>query len=207
MSRRRITRRRAVGAAAGAAVGIAVGSLSFRTAFAVGPSGAIEAAQVAGSGSEWEPRALSADQGTALRRLVDAIIPRTDTPGAGDAGVHEYIDLAISLADNDERQSFLEGLAWLDGHAVGTYGQALHLITDEQVVEILTAISDENDPLAPALSPGGEFFDDLKRRTIFGYYTSLRGRVEELGLSDIVLMETFRGCRHSSGRHAGRSHG
>ncbi len=70
------------------------------------------------------------------------------------------------------------------------------------MVELLRSISDENETLASELQPGGEFFSDLKGRTIFGYYTSLTGRTEELGLSDIVSMETFRGCRHPAGDHA-----
>jgi len=36
----------------------------------------------------------------------------------------------------------------------------------------------------------------------FGYYTSLEGRVQELGLPEAVSMQTWRGCPHPDGEHA-----
>ena len=43
----------------------------------------------------WSPRLLSAEQASLLTRLCDLLLPRTATPGALDAGVPEWIDLAI----------------------------------------------------------------------------------------------------------------
>ena len=49
-------------------------------------------AALASSPAFGEPRYFSEDELGLLARLVDIIIPRTDTPGASDAGVHLYID-------------------------------------------------------------------------------------------------------------------
>lgn len=56
----------------------------------------------------------------ALARLVDVIIPPTDTPGGLAAGVHAYIDRVV--AANAEHQPLARaGLAWLErgAHAAG----------------------------------------------------------------------------------------
>jgi hypothetical protein len=49
-------------------------------------------AALAASPAFGEPRYFNEDELGLLARLVDIIIPRTDTPGAADAGVHLYID-------------------------------------------------------------------------------------------------------------------
>ena len=62
------------------------------------------------SAEGYVPKALNAEQMKLTAELADLIIPRTDTPGASDARVHEYIDRA--LARNPEmKKVFLEGLA------------------------------------------------------------------------------------------------
>ena len=53
-----------------------------------------------------------------VARIADLIIPPTDTPGAFQAGVPEYIDLVISR--EPQHQSMVaDGLRWLDEQAKG----------------------------------------------------------------------------------------
>jgi len=59
-------------------------------------------------------RVLSAEEMQKLARLVDLIIPRTDTPGATDAHVPEFIDRKLS-GDAALRERFLDGLRKFDG--------------------------------------------------------------------------------------------
>ena len=49
-------------------------------------------AAMAASPALGDQRYFNEDELGLLARLVDIIIPRTDTPGASDAGVHLYID-------------------------------------------------------------------------------------------------------------------
>jgi len=59
-------------------------------------------------------KVFDAGQMKQVATLVDLIIPRTDTPGASDARVHEFIDRA--LARNAARKKrFLDGLVQFDG--------------------------------------------------------------------------------------------
>lgn len=55
--------------------------------------------------AEWIPTFLDPDQGYALARTLDVILPRTDTPSATDMNVHVFIDTFLDqvmpLKDRD----------------------------------------------------------------------------------------------------------
>jgi hypothetical protein len=190
-----ITRRAAVGLAAGAAAAVAVGD---RWVFAAHDGEVVKAAADA-SPAGWQPVLLEAREGEALARLVEVLIPRTDTAGARDARVHEYLDLAVSLASLEEKKAFVDGLRWLDRRCRASFGADLAAVEESKLVELLRSVSDQHATHPKALRRGALFFTDLKRRTIFGYYTSVEGRVQELGLPDTVAMQSWRGCRHPEG--------
>jgi hypothetical protein len=59
-------------------------------------------------------KVFSPDQQARVADLVDKIIPRTDTPGASDAMVPEFIDRKLSL-DPALSERFLAGLHSFDG--------------------------------------------------------------------------------------------
>ncbi len=154
-------------------------------------------------GANWTPRLLTPAQGELLATLCDLILPRTDTPGARDASVHEFIDLELSLADGEEQLRATGGLAWIDRRASELHGASFVELGHTEQVALLQEVSDEHEELPSELVAGGAFFSDLKRRTLFAFYTSKVGRTEALGLPDRVRVERFRGCRHEpGGEHA-----
>ena len=59
-------------------------------------------------------KVFTPEQRQRVATLVDLIIPRTDTPGASDAHVPEFIDRKLSL-DADLKERFLTGLRSFDG--------------------------------------------------------------------------------------------
>lgn len=59
-------------------------------------------------------KVFSPDEMRRVATLVDLIIPRTDTPGASDAHVPEFIDRKLSL-NPELKDRFLEGLRGFDG--------------------------------------------------------------------------------------------
>src|SRR3974390_1555283 len=62
--------------------------------------------------SQTSPRTLNVHQFATVKVMAEMIIPRTDTPGAADVGVAEFIDLMLTdWYDEAERGRFLSGLA------------------------------------------------------------------------------------------------
>ena len=185
---KRTTRRKVLAAGAGA--------FGYATLQAEPIRAAIPAvAAYQAEGSTWTPRLLNPDQGELLATLCEHILPRTDTPGARDAAVHEFIDLELSLADGDEQLAALGGLDWIDRRAADLHGSPFLALDSERQVALLREISDEHEAHPSELVAGAAFFSDLKRRTLFAFYTSKVGRTEALGLPDRVRVERFRGCQ------------
>lgn len=58
---------------------------------------------------EWQPQFLSAAQGLTLKRILDVIIPASDTPGANDLNVAQFIDkYMLEVAAPNEQREFKE---------------------------------------------------------------------------------------------------
>ena len=66
-------------------------------------------------GDAYVPRALTGRQFQLVTRIVDLILPATDTPGAKTVGVHRFIDLLLaqSLLEKD-RKALVDGLRAID---------------------------------------------------------------------------------------------
>ncbi len=105
-----------------------------------------------------------------LTAVVDAIIPRTDTPGASDAGVPFYVD-DKAAADPKLGALLRAGLARLDAN---------------DVAASLAKMSEISDPL----------FTTIKNLSIDGYYSSKEGLVTELGWHGNTYVHEFIGCTH-----------
>lgn len=131
------------------------------------------------------------------RLMVDVselVIPRSDTPGAADVGVGDFVILALAhglggtrapmtaattsaaLAPFRRRDGSLRHLAWLE-HALdrGAGGDFLRQ-SRERRVEVLTALD------AGAFAPGAAFspWTAIKGLILTGYYTSEAGGSQEL---------------------------
>src|SRR5262245_49136491 len=75
---------------------------------------ALHAETRAGGALDLPQRALVSD-------LAETIMPRTDTPGALDAGVPEFIDRMLAWwFTGEERDQFLRGLSSLQAKLAGT---------------------------------------------------------------------------------------
>jgi hypothetical protein len=131
----------------------------------------------------YTPKVLKPAQMEWVGKLVDLIIPRSDTPGASDAGVPAYIDRILNR-NARTKASFLEGMTQLDAAAQRKYGSGFSALSLQHQTEILTSISD------------GQFFKLAKDLTIDGYYTSKPGLTVELGWNANTYLSEFKGCTH-----------
>ena len=125
----------------------------------------------------------------AMEALSERIIPRSDTPGAKDAGVALLIDKAI-VARPALVLSYRAGLADLNALASESYGNEFAALTEEQQIRLLTPLSVDTD------SSLGKFFALVKDMTVDAYYKTEAGLKTELGWHGNTYLASFPGCDH-----------
>lgn len=148
-----------------------------------------ELLQIAAAQTPYKPKFFSDAELETVRLLVDLIIPRTDTPGASDAGVHRMIDTDVSQRTNLQKP-WRDTLAWFDAEAQRTAGKAFAQATQEQQIALLTTAS--TSPTAP----GWQFFTIAKSATVDSYYGTRQGLQTELGWNANTFLPEFKGCTH-----------
>jgi hypothetical protein len=120
---------------------------------------------------------FTAAQFRTIDQLAEHILPRTDTPGAHDAGVARFIEVIVAEWDTEaDRTAFLRGIAEVDARSRTVGGRPfVELDAAEQHV-VLSALDAEARiaPAAPA-----PFFRRLTSLTLFGYYNSKVGVRQE----------------------------
>jgi gluconate 2-dehydrogenase gamma chain len=90
-------------------------------------------------------------------------------PGATDANVLNYIDLALAGAYADHQDFYRRGLAQLDEHCVKTYGKPFRSLTAAQQDETIAAL--EQGKIAEFAWPSPQaFFDTVRTHTMEGMF-------------------------------------
>jgi gluconate 2-dehydrogenase gamma chain len=114
-----------------------------------------------GSGSRF--RFFTADQARTLGAVCEQIIPADQDPGAGEAGVVNFIDRQLGRKYREYRQAYQEGIAAIDRAAVAVSGARFADLPFGRQREVLAAI-DKNQ------QPGKAFFDLAVTHTMQGFY-------------------------------------
>lgn len=123
---------------------------------------------------------FSSDEKEIIAQIVNVIIPRTDTPGAVDAGVVDFIPLMIDdCYSEDSQKNFHEGLKYYNEKwCTEKWGKKfLDLSPDNQykaVEELDKAVL--GDGKEKKLS----FYRTFKELTLLGFFTSEPGATETL---------------------------
>jgi len=114
-------------------------------------------------------RTLDPDQQKLVTAIAEMIIPRTDTPGATDVKVPEFIDLILTeWASDEERDAFLAGLKDMDVQAVAMGSPRFVELAEAKRGEFLTGL----DAKRPQKVGAGHAFERIKALTVYGYFTS-----------------------------------
>src|SRR6266851_3476374 len=120
---------------------------------------------------DWRPSVLDDHQNETVIVLTELIIPATDTPGAKVARVNRYIDLFLHDGDPGQRERFIAGLNWLDGHALEQHQHAFVRCTPAEQMAMLESMDKER-------GPGNNFFRQVKALTARIYYNTQIGYQE-----------------------------
>jgi gluconate 2-dehydrogenase gamma chain len=129
-----------------------------------------------------------------IARIADLIIPPTDTAGAGNAGVPEYID-ALVARNTDHQLVFADGLRWLDGESQRAAQKWFLELTEEQQLAILEPVCATYDADPENRARNIQFFGLMKNLTADGYYTSRVGLMDELQYQGNKILSSYPECR------------
>ncbi len=131
--------------------------------------------------SGWKPDYLTADQGAIVRRITDILIPTTDTPGAIDAGVPEYIDMvANQIMKPEEQEAFQKGFVQFATASQTANGKSFIDSTPEEQLSFLQKLEQE-----ASTAEGPSFIGAMKNMTYRGFFTSEVGMTEVLNFDPV----------------------
>lgn len=113
---------------------------------------------------------LNDDDSLTIAAFAERLMPgRTDRPGARDAGVLNYIDLALAGAYADQQDFYRRGLAALDGYCRKTFKEPFRRLTAAQQDEVITAL--EQGKASEFTWPTQQaFFNTLRTHTMEGMF-------------------------------------
>lgn len=122
-----------------------------------------------------------------IEELVETIIPHTDTPGAKEAGVADFvIDIIQHCTVPQEQKTFINGLRELEEYSYERYGQSFMACSALDRIAVLTHFENQAVYLNPIVNKvkrrlfGQSFILKLKMLAAEGYCTSEKGATQGL---------------------------
>jgi len=151
---------------------------------------AIPAGAAAQTLPAWAPKALTSDQARALEAAAELIMPATDTPGAREAGVPQFVDRAVAqYCEPSEAALIRAGLDRMNADARAAHGAAFASLKPGQQTALLAGYDAEAGRRAQGAP---HFFATLKELVTVGYFTSEPGAMKALRYDPIP--GDYRGC-------------
>ena len=138
---------------------------------------------------------FSEAQKATLAMLTEPIMPRTDTPGAIDAGVPRFVELMVFEWFNEaERKIFVEGLNQLMTDVNERFGKSFEALAESERIAVLEELEDQasdspwyetGSAVMRAFIDGVPFICQLKELSIWGFFTS------EVGATQVLRYEAM----------------
>ena len=112
------------------------------------------------------PTALSPSQEALLAEIVETIIPATDTPGAKELGIHQFVQKMVAdCFEKKVQEGFASGLDLVEETAKKNGGSSFVALDKAGRIQLLQGLEAGGDP-------GKEFYALVKGLTIRGYMSS-----------------------------------
>ena len=152
---------------------------------------AVQMAKAAGSRPDdgTKPEPFPATHKATLSALCELIIPKTDTPGAIQAGVPAFVaDMYAHWMVPAERKTVADGLARLESAAKAEHGRAFSALNPAQQASLLAPARKDAGGYRPksfgfdgrVADPEAPFFFKMRDLVTIGYFTSEAGINGEL---------------------------
>jgi len=134
-----------------------------------------------------------------LSALAETIIPKTDTPGAKEAGVGPYLlDMVKDCTDRKTQNKFIDGLKELEHYSDSQFSKTYETCSPEEQVKIMKHFQEKGKPYNGIIGKaqnkflGKSFFTTLKEYTVMGYCSSQLGATQ--GLAYLAVPGPYLGC-------------
>lgn len=138
------------------------------------------------------PAFFDSEQFALLERIVDVMIPETDTPGAQSVGVHYFIDLMMAEWASSERQGrYVDGLQDLNTRLREAEGEEFLVTSQESQLAALRRVDQQAFEIN-ANEASHSFYKELKRLVLYSYYSSEAGATIELQYE--ALTPEYKAC-------------
>lgn len=141
----------------------------------------------------FKPAFLSEEMAGLVSEIAEIIIPKTDTPGAKDAGVPAFIDLMLKdCYEKEDQDRFLKGATDFNADAKATYGDSFVTCDAEKQNELVLKYHSEAIAALKSDTPPKErpFIMMMKELTMLGFFTS------EIGATQVLQYEAVPGAYH-----------
>ena len=138
----------------------------------------------------FKPAFLTVDQARVVSALCDVIMPKTDTPGAVEAGVPQFIDdMLLSVYTDADKDRVVKGLAAFDEESKKQFGDGF---ADGKKEDQIALVKKHHEALAGKAGDssagwwraggGGDkpFMIEMKELILLGFFTSQPGATEVL---------------------------
>lgn len=130
-----------------------------------------------------------------LDEIAETILPATDTPGAKEAKVGEFMMRIVQdCYEEPEQAVFLGGMKLVESNCIEKFGTPFMKCTPEQRLELLTEL-DQEQMLYQEEKTGGEpphYFRMMKELTMWGFFSSEVGATKVLRYLEVP--GRFDGC-------------
>ena len=151
----------------------------------------------------YKPVFFNDEQAATIAELSEIIIPKTDTPGAKEAGVPGFIDSMLKeVYTKEDQDKFLQGLSEFEAEAQKEYRDSFASCSHENQIALFRK---HHDAAVAALGTGGPtgwwntaggadkpFVLKVKELTLLGFFTSEPGATQVLQYNQVP--GPFKGC-------------
>jgi hypothetical protein len=131
--------------------------------------------------------------------LAETIIPATETPGAKDADVHDFIIIMVKdCTETQSQNKFIGGLKDLEHYCASAYDKPFGKCTENEKQQVLKHFEEKGKNFKGILGKvqnrflGKSFFTTLKEYTVEGYCSSQIGATR--GLNYKPIPGKYLGC-------------
>lgn len=148
-------------------------------------------AQESRSGAGWKPKNLNRRQAETAGAIAERILPKTDTPGALDVGVPEFMDIMYGgYMTKEEKSTFSRGLNDVNKKARKAHKKHFADLSAAQQDGLIRELAADAEKNARA------FYRKVRELTLVGYFTSKEVGMNVLKYDPIPGM--YNGCMPTS---------